>query len=1515
MEQFGKYTLERRLGAGGMAEVFLARSAVAQGLAKQLVIKKIHPAFARSKHFVTMFFDEARIALGLNHPNIVQVFDFGHVAQTYFLAMEHVDGLDLLRLLQEGARQGRRVPHGIGAYVVQQLCKGLDYAHRKTDEYGEPLGVVHRDVSPQNVLISYDGSVKIVDFGIARSRDVQEEEGVVKGKFAYMSPEQAKGEAVDHRSDVFSAGVVLFEVACARPLFTGKGKEILDQVKSGAIPRPRDCDPTMPPELDAIILKALAYDADARYQTARDLQNALGRFQFTQAKEGGDLPDSGVLAQFVAQIVPKTPRAANRTPSETPFLSVMGGSEPAVDADPRPGATKPPPKEHATAIERRAQTTSREKKTGAGPSHTARGVTAATPPPQATAAMTAPPSANRGATETRERRRILVLEGHMWGLDELEERVGKPRAEKAVAEFMSIAEAIAFKSGAHAHRVPRKDLAGAREGFTSLIGLPTGAEDDPTRAIRLALALVDALDGIGRDVEPELRLSVGLQRGVATVRKRSPGGVKGVGVEVGDAALALARRLAREARGGEVLVGGGIYRLARHDWNFEEVATLELDGTDAGTAPGDEDVGPRRARVYRLRGPKEREQRMRDRAVGVSELVGRDLEHAALRTAYDQVREKGERRSVLIVGDEGVGKRTLIASFLRTIPVGEAMIVRACGRPAISDVAFGIVADAARDLLGLAEGAEPKEVQRRIDMTMSFLFPAGEGGRDIAGIVSAIGALIGLKRDGVRDAEGVNRGRIGRALKRLEERLTRDEPLILVIEDIHFADRGSYELFQGMLRETSRRPVLYLTTGRPDPAILELAAEPGAQAIHLDELGPAERMAVIQDRFVPGADVKALAEQIAAKAGGNPLFIREIIDSLVDRGVLAPVAEHAPHAGKLMWKRPGAPVAVPTSIEAVVASRLDRLSRSQREVIARAALLGSTFAVGDVAGLLGRSPAEVLAELRALVPRGLVVPIAPEVSESAPIAFRFRSEMTRQVAYDQIPHDERQGMHQAAAVRLAESPALREGVGDREIARHLELAGDAVGAALRYVAAARHALGVQGTVEAFRHLGHALALLPKDALAERFACRLEREAILRAWGRRGPQLRELHHLRREAELADHPARRAEAWTREATFWHEVGKIGRARTAAAEALAQAVRAAEPRARAAALRVQASIARTLGEYGPAMDLCKEALELCRDRKAYPDRAQVLEILGGILHDTARLSDALEAYTEALVIHHKLKALRHESRTLAAMGTVLASLGEYEQALQQFARSVKLDHELGDRVGLSEKLALAGHAYLEIGDLDKAEQSLTKSLVLAEQVRELGQAADATISLGQVYLRRNEPSRAHTLFERGLEQARATRQKWQEIRAHVYLGWAVLAMGDGAAQALALADTAIELARAAPVPVGEVFGLAVGAQALVELGKLPEALARSRQSVKLLDSTRAPTGAEEIHWLHAQVCKAAGEAIEAGAALARAYREVAQKTKRLRDPALRTRYLASTPVKQIAREIETHGVGGDR
>ncbi|HEV7554623.1 MAG TPA: protein kinase, partial [Kofleriaceae bacterium] len=662
MEQFGKYTLVRKIGTGGMAEVFLARTTVAQGLHKTLVIKKIHTAYARSRQFVAMFVDEAKIALGLNHPNIIQVFDFGAVGDTYFLAMEHVEGLDLLRMLQEAAKARLRLPYGISAYIVQQVAKGLDYAHRKADEFGQPLGIVHRDISPQNVLLSWDGGVKIVDFGIARARDVHEEQGVIKGKFAYMSPEQGRGEPVDCRSDVFAAGIVLYELVCARPLFTGKGKEALDMVKSGSIPPPRDFAPELPETLERIILKALAFHRADRFQTARDLQHELGRFQLERAQKTGSLIDSSALATQLATLVPDQRVIAPRPPpmhdkERVPQEINVEVSAPVASGSIRQQARPP------------------------------------TPPPEK-------------IRDPRERKYVYVLQGILRGMAALDKRLGAQAAARLVNEFYKVARDVAFKHDALLD-IPRlppdgRDVGVAELGVGSgphtgagtetmlrvIVGLPVAGEDDANRAIRLALALVDALDGIGSDVEPELRLALAVQRGIALVRK-APDRDKGEpSFEIEDSTAAFAHKLARQARGAEILVGGRVFRAARSEWTFEALQAIDLPdeppggtGASKGSLSVDEDTDPgvKRARVFRLRGPKERAARLRERH-DHGRLHGRDLELKALKDAWRDVLVTKRKRQIVIVGDAGVGKRTLVRTFLESVGPSEAVVIRTTGR-------------------------------------------------------------------------------------------------------------------------------------------------------------------------------------------------------------------------------------------------------------------------------------------------------------------------------------------------------------------------------------------------------------------------------------------------------------------------------------------------------------------------------------------------------------------------------------------------------------------------------------------------------------------------------------------------------------------------------------------------------------------------------------------------------------------------------------------------------------------
>jgi len=286
--QFGKYTLLRSLARGGMAEVYLALQRAVAGFEKLVVIKRILPELARDQSFVEMLLHEARVAATLSHPNIVQTFDVGEVEGTYYIAMEHVNGEDIRSIVRGMKRAGMSdFPLEHALCIVLGVCSGLAYAHEKRDLDGHAINIVHRDVSPQNILVTFEGDVKVVDFGIAKSTQVAVAEkvgtGQLKGKIPYMSPEQATGRPIDHRSDIFSVGIVLFELSTGRRLFKSQSEhETLKLICERDYPRPSQVRPGYPASLELIVMKALARDVTRRYQTARELQADLETFIRTE---------------------------------------------------------------------------------------------------------------------------------------------------------------------------------------------------------------------------------------------------------------------------------------------------------------------------------------------------------------------------------------------------------------------------------------------------------------------------------------------------------------------------------------------------------------------------------------------------------------------------------------------------------------------------------------------------------------------------------------------------------------------------------------------------------------------------------------------------------------------------------------------------------------------------------------------------------------------------------------------------------------------------------------------------------------------------------------------------------------------------------------------------------------------------------------------------------------------------------------------------------------------------------
>lgn len=281
---FGKYYLLERVNVGGMAEVFKAKATGVEGFERLVAVKRILPSIAEDDEFITMFIDEAKIAVQLTHANIAQIFDLGKVDDSFFIALEYVHGRDLRAIFNRARQRNEPLPIQLVCYVIMKVCEGLDYAHQKRDGSGQFLNLVHRDVSPQNILVSHEGEVKVIDFGIAKAagKAGKTQAGILKGKFGYMSPEQVQGMEIDRRSDIFGLGICLYELLTGERLFVAESDfATLEKVRNVDIMPPSTYNRRISEELEQIVLKALARDRSQRHQTAMELHDELQAYLYS----------------------------------------------------------------------------------------------------------------------------------------------------------------------------------------------------------------------------------------------------------------------------------------------------------------------------------------------------------------------------------------------------------------------------------------------------------------------------------------------------------------------------------------------------------------------------------------------------------------------------------------------------------------------------------------------------------------------------------------------------------------------------------------------------------------------------------------------------------------------------------------------------------------------------------------------------------------------------------------------------------------------------------------------------------------------------------------------------------------------------------------------------------------------------------------------------------------------------------------------------------------------------------
>ncbi|MEL6546218.1 MAG: serine/threonine-protein kinase, partial [Myxococcota bacterium] len=341
MERFGSYQLLEQVGIGGMAEVFLARHIGVEGFEKDIVIKRIRPHLNATPSFVNMFLGEAKLAAQLSHPNIVTIYDLGKINESYFIAMEYIAGKDLSAIIPRAKKLDIPFPIEYAVKIASNVCEALYWAHTKTDAHGKPLHIVHRDVSPENIRVAWTGTVKILDFGIAKAATQIHETkaGEVKGKLVYMSPEQVMGKSLDHRSDIFSLSVVLYECITGLKLFSGDNDlAIMNNIIEGKIYPPSYFRDDVPEEVEAILMKGLEKDRKKRYQSAFDMQYDIDQFLSGHEFSPNNVHLSNFMKQLFREDIEKEQerRARHYTPAKA--------------KPPAPPPTPPPPPSEASGL-------------------------------------------------------------------------------------------------------------------------------------------------------------------------------------------------------------------------------------------------------------------------------------------------------------------------------------------------------------------------------------------------------------------------------------------------------------------------------------------------------------------------------------------------------------------------------------------------------------------------------------------------------------------------------------------------------------------------------------------------------------------------------------------------------------------------------------------------------------------------------------------------------------------------------------------------------------------------------------------------------------------------------------------------------------------------------------------------------------------------------------------------------------------------------------------------------------
>ncbi len=1443
------FEIVQRLGSGGMAEVFLAKKRGAEQTYKLQVVKRILPAHGGSPRFRAMFAVEAQLATRLNHPNIVQVYDFQDYSdEGLLLSMEYVEGPDLRKLHRAARARNTRLSPYVAAYIISEVAKGLHYAHERTDEGGQPLKIVHRDVSPQNILLSYDGSVKVADFGIATATLFRQEAGVLKGKAAYMSPEQARGDDVDRRSDIYSLGIVFHELLTGKWLHdAADDKDVLEAVRTGAVEPPSLFVRGVPPELESIVMRALQVERDNRFPNARELATAITRVLFQKQQ----LIDAQTLEGVIADFCPREPADIRL-----------------MDEDDEKPASGNRSSEVASGLSKE-----QSRSTTGSAAGTLRGRS---------------PASRTG----REVRHVSLVHVRIQGRADLEAAIGRGATSRIVDRTRQVLSNIAYRAGTRwvwddeqSDRNQTALMMGSAYAVVGVMPNPSGAANS---AALLALDVHDALAAACEELPCALRASISIVRGVAE-GKRDRGGHL-IDYRVQNPARTISEKLVDATPGGVTWVAGGVFRLVRRDFVWQDAPSLSLVEPQVPS--------PLNMRVYQLVRPLSREEKHAQGSQTHRDLIGRDAELAELHAAYHQCVSATENGTVgqvvarVVVGELGIGKTALATAFLNELPP-HARELRAECSPYRTEIPFFNAAQWLRTLTGIKPD-EPIEQARAaiIDILgdLSHEPQADEVIKRMSELATGQFAEASDEADAAR-----HRRLLATGIRHFFVRAAQRAPLVLLIDGLQWIDQPSMELLSSLVRRSDALgfPLLMVLVSRHEDRLAPFLE--GLVRIELGALSHADQIHLVAAHVGTRNEVAEACADLFPRAAGNPFFLLEMVDSLLERGALE--LQPDSRGGTLLVRRSERQedgVALPSTLEQLIADRLNELAPEDKAVVDWLAVSGGPLQLVELAALVGDT---VDAPVQRLVARGLVVHQQDSVDVKHPL--------TRDVSYAALSTSDRAAMHQQVGERLAESP-LAKGLSAALVARHLALGDNKEAAAPYYLDAAGAARVAYQLPLAAKYYRRALDTLPSGD-PRRLKTYLSLEEICRVQGKWNDRTRYLSALKEQALKSNSGFWIAQTLLRTARFDYDAGHLNRALGITRLAESTAAEAQTPTLQTQAQSLSAEILRDLGDMQGALAACGRALHSASHIEVAPRlRAEVLRAQATLLLRVGRLQDAVNAHAEAIAVFRHAGARRHEARAKSSLAYAMYVYGRFEDAIALALEAIRIDLAIGGRFQIAKTLSNIAQCYRQLGDLERSSSYFQRARDAHERYEDQDSHADTLLSNAELLLERGETEEATKLIDQAEMLSDYVNSSYDAVHAKLLRAEVARRVGNSS-MAVVYAFDGRQVAETQAYASLNFYAMALEAKARIEIGELHTATLLATTTLGAVENLEGSEYALETRLLCLEALEHA-KSMQLPVLQRRAAAFVTGLAGRMRSSTLRQSFVSRPIVKALLPESRT-------